>query len=238
MIPGIFAAQMRQGAPGGIDPHWSNVVFLSHFDGTDGATSFVDQKGHTFTVSGSSALSTSGSKFGTASLKGAGGYFTTPKVSDFDGFGPSDAWTHEGFWYIPSGLSGGGKGLFLITPVAGGLNGGAHFEIYGGNLYFYLYRQGETNVYYAIVSYTSNAWQYFKITNTGSGDPVLYINGSSATLIPLDGSGRGTSANGMTLQVMGGNINAFQENIDELRITKGVARTETYAVPTEAFPNS
>ena len=98
MIPGIFAAQMRQGAPGGIDPHWSNVVFLSHFDGTDGATSFVDQKGHTFTVLGSSALSTSRSKFGTASLKGAGGYFTTPKVSDFDGFGPSNAWTQEGFF--------------------------------------------------------------------------------------------------------------------------------------------
>ena len=46
------------------------VKFLGHFDGTDGATAFVDSSGNNVTITkvGTAQLSTSTKKFGTASL--------------------------------------------------------------------------------------------------------------------------------------------------------------------------
>ncbi|MGE3298622.1 MAG: phage tail protein, partial [Porticoccaceae bacterium] len=51
----------------GEDPYWNNVVALLHMDGTNGSTTFTDQKGHTFTATGNAQISTAQSKFGGAS---------------------------------------------------------------------------------------------------------------------------------------------------------------------------
>ncbi|MGE3429317.1 MAG: phage tail protein, partial [Hyphomicrobiaceae bacterium] len=51
----------------GEDEYWNNVIALLHMDGTNGSTTFTDQKGHTFTATGNAQISTAQSKFGGAS---------------------------------------------------------------------------------------------------------------------------------------------------------------------------
>lgn len=234
----MLADLVRRFPVGESDPYWANVVFLSHFDGADGSTTIVDERSHALTVSGSIALSTTQKKFGTASLKGNGGHIYTARSTDFSGFAAADTWTMEGFFYIPSGTSSGGKGLLMVTANAGGLVAGCHIELFSGNWLFYVYRQGETNGYAGTIPTIYDSFQYFKITNTGSGAPVLYVNGSPITLSSFAYGGRSTPAGGVYTNVMPGIANPFLGYIDEVRLTKGVARTASYAVPTAPFPNS
>jgi hypothetical protein len=67
------------------DPYFSNVVLLMHFDGANGATNFVDVKGHAVTPMGSAALATARSVYG-----GASGYFDG--ASAYLKVAPSDDW--------------------------------------------------------------------------------------------------------------------------------------------------
>lgn len=229
---------IRSFSAGEKDPYWANVVFLSHFDGADASTTIIDQRGHTISVAGSIALSTAQKKFGTASMKGDSGYTSTARSADFSGFGATDAWTVEGFFYIPSGTASGGKGLLLITADGGGLIGGCHIELFSGTWYFYVYRQLETNGYIGSIPTVYDSFQYFKITNTGSGDPVLYVNESPISISTFGYGSRATPTGGIYTNVMPGEVNPFLGYIDEVRLTKGVARTSSYATPTAPFPNS
>jgi hypothetical protein len=67
------------------DPYFSNVVLLMHFDGANGATNFVDVKGHAVTAMGSAALATARSVYG-----GASGHFDG--ASAYLKVAPSDDW--------------------------------------------------------------------------------------------------------------------------------------------------
>ena len=49
------------------DPLWSKVVFLCHMDGSNGGTTFTDEKGHMITPVAGVTTNTSTKKFGTAS---------------------------------------------------------------------------------------------------------------------------------------------------------------------------
>jgi len=56
-----------------------------HGDGTNGATDFVDQNGHSVTAFGDVHISTNESKFGGASIyfDGSGDYLSLPQTSDW-----------------------------------------------------------------------------------------------------------------------------------------------------------
>ncbi|CAN7523130.1 hypothetical protein LJR071_003554 [Pseudomonas sp. LjRoot71] len=241
MIPGIVA-QRRQVSEGG-DPFWANVVFLSHFDGADGSTIFVDQKGHPITRSGSVELDTANKKFGSASALFAGGYLNCPSGVDYDGFGASNAWTIEGFCLVPAGPTNWTYGLASITQVAAGLHAGVHIQEYGGLHYIYIYRQGETNGYMGTITFPRGTFNYIKICNTGSGSPICYVNGAAVTLSSF---GYGTrlrpAVGGLVIGGIPGLSSAITLNLigqlDEVRLTRGVARTDSYAVPLEPFPNN
>ena len=73
------------------DPYFSSVVALLHMDGADTSSTFTDVKGHTFTPAGNAQIDTAQSKFGGASglFDGSGDYITTPDSADWD-FGTGD----------------------------------------------------------------------------------------------------------------------------------------------------
>lgn len=79
------------------NPPYANVVSLLHFNGADGSTSIVDEKGKTWTAVGGAQLSTTNPKWGSACLvlDGATSYVTTPAHADFN-LGSGD-FTWEGF---------------------------------------------------------------------------------------------------------------------------------------------
>lgn len=61
-------ADMGGGGGGSGDPNWAQVSSLLHFDGVDGATTITDVKGLTWTLVGNARLDTSRVKYGSAAL--------------------------------------------------------------------------------------------------------------------------------------------------------------------------
>lgn len=61
--------ELEHVAEGVSDPLWPYVTNLLHFDGADGSTTFVDERGLTWTASGTAQLDDAQSKFGGTSLR-------------------------------------------------------------------------------------------------------------------------------------------------------------------------
>lgn len=223
----LHQAVMGQGGGGGpTDPYWANVVSLLHFDGSNGSTTFADQKGKTWSSVNGAQLTTSVSKFGTASLTlaAAGSYASTLGSADFN-FGTGD-FTVEGWYqftstarqYIYSNNSN--SAAILITPSSGLL------EVYGPSSH--VINAGSTPLstgawYFLSLSRNGNTWRFFV-------DGVVY---QSVT----DSRSWGSSSGGVQLAVGGGS--RYSGYIDDFRVTKGVGRyTSNFTPPAAAFPNS
>lgn len=80
------------GGGGGGDPDWASRVALLHFDGTDGSTTFTDEKlGGTWTGAGNAQIDTAQSRYGGASLllDGTGDWISTADTAAW-AFGSGD----------------------------------------------------------------------------------------------------------------------------------------------------
>lgn len=231
------------GAPAS-DPHWANVVALLHFDGADGSTTFTDQTGKVWTPFGNAQLDTSAVKYGAASgqFDGAGDYLTTPSSTDFD-FGTGD-FTIEFWLRVSSAVS---YGVVLTrewggAPYSGGFtifaNGAASgsMEVYCGDYNWYAPLLKSSTAYYV-----DSAWHHFAVVRNGTSFN-LYIDGTSyasATSSFAFASVSKALTIGRDLTFGPGGERDYNGRIEDLRITKGVARyTANFTPPTAAFPNS
>jgi hypothetical protein len=230
----------------GGDQYYPSCSLLMHFNGSNGSTTFIDNspRTKTFTVNGNSQISTAQSKFGGASayFDGTGDYLSTNSSNNF-AFGTGD-FTVE-FWIYSSDVSSATQRGFLQTSnTAGGLkpsyttgiailqgannsggqlNGGLYANIAGTGF-------GSTT---AVIS--TNTWYHIALVRN-SGTSTLYVNGTSVGTASTTGNCSGTY-----LSIGGYESTSFlyQGYLDELRITKGVARYTTNFTPqTSEFPNS
>ena len=228
--PGIADAPSDGGLYGRGVRNPSDVLLLLHMDGTDGSKSFVDSSlyNSTITSSGNAEISTTEKKFGPSSglFNGGEDYLQITDFKRFE-FG-SENFTLECWIYIPDGgggtviarWGGGGNAFFLYADEAQGivvyLNNVNIPEVCGGTI-------------------TPNTWNHIALVRNGN-DLMSFINGVQ----------NGTTANFSTpinpstsfLRIGGDQITnpKFNGYIDEVRITKGVARyTETFDVSTEPF---
>ncbi len=213
------------------DPYWNSVVLAMHMDDTG----LTDLKGHTVTRVGNAARSSAQSKFGgySAYFDGAGDYLTTPSSADFSVF--SDDFTIEFCFYLNSTANY----PHLVNVGAAETNRLGMF-LSGGTLVVFV--KTSTSTYGNILSSTSlqvGQWYHTAVTKT-DGTWRLFVDGnvvatSSSTIIP---SGAFSVCCG--LQNFGGFASDYLSGyIDDLRITKGVARyIANFTVPTEAFPNT
>jgi|LakMenE01Jun11ns_1017448.scaffolds.fasta_scaffold9904083_1 hypothetical protein len=230
----------------GGDQYYPSCSLLMHFNGSNGSTTFIDNspRTKTFTVNGNSQISTAQSKFGGASayFDGTGDYLSTNSSNNF-AFGTGD-FTVE-FWIYSSDVSSATQRGFLQTSnTAGGLkpsyttgiailqgannsggqlNGGLYANIAGTGF-------GSTT---AVIS--TNTWYHIALVRN-SGTSTLYVNGTSVGTASTTGNCSGTY-----LSIGGYESTSFlyQGYLDELRITKAVARYTTNFTPqTSEFPNS
>jgi hypothetical protein len=225
------------------DPNFADVSLLLHGDGTNGSTTITDNSPSpkTVTAVGNAQISTAQSKFGGTSIAfdGTGDYLSVPENTGFD-FG-SGEFTIEFWVYCVSAANFGG---FVGKGTNGSVNTNTmslEFNDTGNQISFVLGTGGAP--VYAITG-TSNVrtaaiWQHIAVTRAGNSTK-LFVNGTQ------EGSTYTTNytiAAGGSLYVGGGFFapatNTINGYIDDLRITKGVARyTAAFTPPTAPFPDS
>lgn len=213
-----------------IDLNFGSVVLLAHMDGVNASTTFVDVKGKTITASGNAQISTAQSKFGGASayFDGTGDYLNVSAHADF-GFS-TGAWTAE-CWFYSTKASWAAAASSLMDFRESTGNGLLYVQTDGVIAYW------NDSVNYACTTAMSlNAWHHVAVSYDGT-TLKIFVNGvqENSTAAALDFSTARPLRIGATISAS----DFFQGYIDDLRITKGVARyTATFTPPTEAYPET
>jgi len=231
------------------DPYFSNVSLLLHMDGTNGSTTFTDSSSNNLSYASSGVTTaTSDKKFGSASAYSPNANSHVTYESSYGSgplhFGNGD-FTVE-FWLKQDGLQ--------VDPLA--VIGSAC------NTYpYWVYLLGAWNVMYSTAGrlgfsrsngnnssvrllefdVPDNTWSHVAIVRSGTS-LAAYVDGSLASSATISSSLTFTSD---------GRLGLFRHDnrsasgigsagyIDELRITKGVARyTGTFTPPSAPFPNA
>jgi hypothetical protein len=224
------------------DPNFANVSLLLHGDGTNGSTTITDNSPSpkTMTAVGNAQISTAQSKFGGASIlfDGSGDRITTPSNSDF-AFGTGDftveAWVREtsrvqyaSLLEIGTHLS---NGIIFLTNSGGGS---------GSNIGTYVTVPGGPSNFFGVkASASTGVWSHVAYVRS-SGLLTCYVDGVGGSAVSLGQNLTSTSTItiGSRADGTGGNYD-FNGYIDDLRITKGVARyTANFTPPTAPFPDA
>lgn len=211
------------------DPGYANVALLLHADGANDSAVFVDSSStpKIVTAYNGAKISTANSKFG-----GSAFYFSGPTsharitpTADF-AFGTGD-FTMECWVNYSSHAGARPVGLFNGTV------GVVQLYIASGSL---VVETGD-NAGGAGGSVPLNEWVHLAVTRA-SGVVRSFVNGTKVYEY-IDSRSLNAPANININQYGNGVGYGGVGFVDEVRITKGVARyTTTFARPTEAFPNS
>lgn len=220
------------------DPYWNSVVLAMHMDDVG----LTDVKGHTITLVGTAARSAAQSKFGgysalfNAATPNQGNRLSvTGTLTDFSFSGD---FTVE-FYMYPTAFGASWGSYVVDTRNTSNANGTGWSIVYGyassGNKLSVI--DGTTSIATTFVP-PLNAWSHVAVVRA-SGVISVYANGalvntpvSNSATIPCSQFLIGSAGNAASTTGIAGYI-------DDLRITKGVARyTANFTPPTEAFPNT
>ncbi len=210
----------------------SYTKLLLHMDGTDGSQIFIDETGKAVTANGNAQIDTAQYMFGGASglFDGNGDYLTLADSDDWN-FGSGD-FTID-FWIMTTGAVGDWRGVIAQGD-----------DPYNGNWMFLMIPQYSTNSAYFVFSskadgnvnvitwyidntpWTDNIWHHIAIVRSGN-TWYFFIDGISKTITLSYGAWACTLPDvakvldiGYT-PLSGGHLYGW---IDELRISKGIAR--------------
>lgn len=221
---------MRVYADGGqvLDAVDTDTKLLVHADGTHGSTIFTDDgnTGHTLTPSGDASISTAQLKFGTGSavFDGTDDKITAPAHADWD-FGTDD-FTID-FW-----AKRGGGNAFTEEHIIGTRdpnNTGTSWTLYYNRTaqgwYFHSFTVADDASFSLDITADTN-WHHYAVVRSGT-DWYWFYDGVEQVLV-LDGIGGANLEGGINLLTVGSYISVSTRSwngyIDELRVSKGVAR--------------
>lgn len=228
----------RFAAGGATDPFFSNVVLLLHCDGTNGSTTFTDNSSSakTVTANGNAQLSTASPKFGSAAVNfdGSGDYLS---LSDSGDWHMTGDFTVE-LWIKPDTLGG------VRTIIGQRLTSSQYapwlINCNGATLNLLLSFDLSNWVAIPTIaggSLSTGTWQHIAFVRSGN-DFLLFLDGTQVGSTYTSSSAFTNSAQQLTI---GGNSVGFYTDgeMDDIRITKGVARyTSNFTPPTAAFPDA
>lgn len=209
---------------------------LLHCDGADGSTTFTEVMGHTITASGNVQIDTAQSKFGGASalFDGSGDYLSTPSSTDWD-FGSGD-FTIEGWVYVSASTTNAN----LISRRSGTDWAPFSLLIVSNKFNFRASTSGSSWAVDITGNNTINdsTWHHFAFVRSGSSFK-MYVDGVAQTATGSTASALMSSSQAIYIGANSDSTAFFNGWMDEIRITKGVARyTANFTPPTEAFPDS
>jgi hypothetical protein len=217
------------------DPFFASVSLLLRGDGTNGSTTIIDNSlsPKTVTAFGNAQISTAQSKFGGASIAfdGSGSYLTTPANSDFS----FDADFTIEMWLKTSVFS---TDTFYRRVASNGPDVSNAIQL--------LFSNGSSAS--SNISVRSNSQLIIGNINTATGNwvHIAVSRSGSAMKLFVDGTQSGSTATTSTnfsagstygfivgrYQARDGHLNGY---IDDLRITKGIARYTTTFTPPGAL---
>ncbi len=229
-------AKAGQAAPS--DPYYANVGLLLHFTGVNNSTVFTDNSPSpkTLLANGDAKISTALYEFSPSSgiFDGNADYLTTNAGSSV-AFGTGD-FTVE-CWVYTSVF--GNNGVFQIATTNPGFGGVTGLAVaFGSGKVNLFYGNGSSTISTG-TSLTSNTWTHVAVVRSSSVTKV-YLNGVLDTTFGTAGSLADTFNYVGTFVTIGGYYSSsfvWSGNIDEFRITKGVARYTSNFTPTGPFPN-
>jgi hypothetical protein len=232
---GAVPTAVAAAASGG-DPDWSSVVLLATANGADGATTFVDQSASakTLTANGNAQEDSGITHFQPFSilLDGTGDYLDTPDHADFQ-FGGDftvEAWIRaDDFGNNWRGVIGQSVNWHLYVTNGGGIN----------------FRLTSVDGLFGVQSgaVLSTATWHHVVADRASTVLRVYADGVMAAKQTGVTGAMAASAEALRVGYFfdGFNTPYFDGSMEEVRITKGVARYASdagYDVPTEAFPRA
>jgi hypothetical protein len=218
------------------DRNFSNVSLLLHGNGTNGSTTITDNSPtpKTVTAVGNAQISTAQSKFGGASIAfdGNGDYLTTSMLSGDNALGTTD-FTIE-FWLRLNSIPLILCSLVDYRPTS---TQGAYPVLYLSNSNIRYYVSSADRI--AGSNLSINVWYHVALCKASSSTR-LFIDGTQVGSTYSDANNYLGSNNrpyiGAFSDTLTGPLNGY---IDDLRITKGVARyTANFTPPTAAFADA
>lgn len=225
------------------DLYFNNVSLLLHMNGGDNSTSFIDSSltARTFTTYGNAKISAAQGMFGSTSgvFDGNGGYISTPATTNLDL--TSGDFTIEG-WIYPTSSPTNSQQILNKDGVFGTSSSQYVIEyISGGKINAGLGNGNGTNP--TITTYTGtstialNTWHHFALVKSGTS-VNLYVNGVSEASGTAPTMYEGNKPLLIGYQTGQPSSTYFNGYIDDIRITKGVARyTANFTPPTLPFPD-
>ena len=217
------------------DQYYSDVSLLLHMNGTDGSTTFTDSSngGHTASVNGGAVISTDQSKFGGGSYEGNGSnsYLSYAASSDFD-FGTGDFTVEHWFYLNSASDSGAMVDAWHGSSASGGWQ--TYYRSASTDLRFYL-KSGSTTKIISTGSVSANTWYHIAVTRE-SGTVKIYLDGVLKDSV-LDSGNVGFNNRTLSIGRQTNDGSAILNGyLDEVRITKGVARyTADFTPQTREF---
>jgi hypothetical protein len=237
MMAGVVANQMRR-ASGAGDSHFSSVSLLLHMDGSSGSTTFVDKSPLALAVTpaGSADVSSAQSLFG-------GGSLNVPAVADYLSVANNAAlnfdagdFSIEIAAYFKAAPSSAGEYLFSKWSTAGATD---EYTFYATNtaLAFSFRSTGGGDFRTCSGGFTFAAGQWYQLAVKRSGDLFsVWVDGSQVGSTTLSFTLNSSSTPPTVGRINGSTAYGCNAYLDELRVTKGIARS--FSIQTSAFPDS
>ena len=208
----------------------SYTKLLMHFDGADGSTTTADSSltpKTGITITAPAALRTAVRKFGSASFQPGtasfqGGHATVPYSSDFDFGLPTLDFTIECWFYCLPGSSA--QFISLVGGDAVGWEMNLNYPTWGTLGFWTPGVQRDLGWYPSQgSSIPANVWTHAAVTRWGNNF-YGWINGQMTTNSPVFDNTVSIDLGGNDLVIGTQSTTDFIGYIDELRISKGIAR--------------
>ncbi|MBI4691404.1 MAG: LamG domain-containing protein [Nitrospirae bacterium] len=196
----------------------SYTKLMLHFNGTNGSTTFTDSAtSKTVTANGNAQIDTAQSKFGGASglFDGNGDYLTLADSDDWN-FGSGD-FTID-FWVRFNSFSGS----FLLTKHAGA---SGYLVNYGQDSLSFYPESSYSGWYITGANFQTNTWYHIAFVRNGNSF-YTFIDGVKKGT--FDATGKNITGNTSASLLIGiyhtEEMHALDGSLDDLRISKGIAR--------------
>lgn len=229
------------------DSYFNSVSLLMHAEGTNGSSSFVDSSATPKTVSianGTPTISTTQSKFGSSSIQlvntgSAANTSDSLRIASGGASGPMDLSTGD-FTIEFFMRAAAAQTTRLIMGSANALTGTGGWGIRLDSTGFVLLGNGNGQGS-AAWSWNTNTWYHVAVCRSGSTTKI-FVDGTQvgSNLTPTFVA----ESAGSYVYIGAHNTDSynasygFNGHLDEIRITKGVARyTTNFTAPTTAFLN-